>query len=655
MKTIHKLILSATVLFALSTMAVAQPRLKATRLEAGALQQSPWIVESGQHRAPRHIELTGNERILGTYITDDIADQGSGLPTYPGTMKVATFLPTEFIQKFNGCEITTIRFGLPVAVTVNSVFIYAVNDDGSIGDLLVNSSMPSQAYMGWNEVIIAPAFTIDTNREGFGGYLLGYEYEQVDTKVGASYTQDCYPLSFVRKGIIYRTYMNSDGQWKDIDATSLGNLSIQCIARNSNGYPQKDIVLSPITIDGTLKQAGNDLAYSFRMENFGSQDISDYAVSINLDNEPLATLNGSLASMTSETISRQLTLPATTASGSHTLTAAVRLIEGAAPTERTEDDITSKAFAVYGDADVQPRQQFVVENFTSTADVYTANADAILKAMLSNHDDIAIVNIHGNAQAGQDDPLHIAVCDDVQRLLDQQVWPSAAFNRVYLGEQPARGYYGLTANLAYDTRYANQMATEFYQKMSGSIPALAKLSAQAVAVDDQLTVTVSGEGSATMRELLEPTASITVYLIEDGVVSPQQTASGRVEDYCHDHVLRTALTNFRGDALQWTDAQHFDNTFSLTLDPQWNAEQMSVVAFVHLNADALNPGNSLMGISNAVTQKLTVTSGIATHPTSQPSLHTSYYTPDGRSINALVRGMNILRMSDGTTRKVIIR
>jgi hypothetical protein len=237
----------------------------------------------------------------------------------------------------------------------------------------------------------------------------------------------------------------------------------------------------------------------------------------------------------------------------------------------------------------------------------------------------------------------------VQRLLDQRLWPTAAFNRVFLGNQSAQGYYGLTADLAYETRYANQMANEFFQKMEGSTPSLASLTAEAIAVDDQLTVTVSGEGN---RDILSPIASLTVYLVEDSVVSAQQTINGRVDNYTHDHVLRSALSKFYGDALTWTDAQHFTNTFTMTLPSEWNAEKMSAVAFVHLNADPLSDDYRSMGISNAVEQRLTVTSAIsaATH---FDATVLQIVSSDGRVLNAPTRGLNILRMSDGTTRKVI--
>lgn len=649
MKLFHQLILSTTVLIALGTVSShAQSRLHASHLEAGALQSSPWLAEGSPLRAPQHTELA-TERIFGTYITDDIANQGQGLPTHPGTLKVATFLPMELVRKFHGCDITTIRFGLPVAITVNNVFILAVNSDGSVGEALVTAPMTSQAYRGWNLVPVTSSFTIDAQKANLGGYLLGYEYEQVDYKSGASYTQECYPLSFVKSGKAYHTYVEADGQWSDIDATALGNLSVQCVVNNAAGFPQKDIIISPITIDSPLKQGGDNLDYSFSIENFGSDDIANYAVSISLDNDPLATLNGSLATLTSEDVSRQLSLPASMSSGSHKLTVAVRLIDGTAPTTHTQDDVATKAFAVYSADDLRQRQQYLVENFTSTAEPYTTYADAILQSMMKKHADVTVVNIHGNVDPSQPDPLHAPVCDDVQRLLDQRLWPTAAFNRVFLGNQSAQGNYGLTADLAYETRYANQMANEFFQKMEGSTPSLASLTAEAIAVDDQLTVTVSGEGN---RDILSPIASLTVYLVEDGVVSAQQTINGRVDNYTHDHVLRSALSMFYGDALTWTDAQHFTNTFTMTLPSEWNAEKMSAVAFVHLNADPLSDDYRSMGISNAVEQRLTVTSAIsaATH---FDATVLQIVSSDGRVLNAPTRGLNILRMSDGTTRKVI--
>lgn len=89
MKSIRKRLLTLTCILGLGTAAVvAQPRLLAPKLEKGALQVCPVANPvSNRLMAPQRRVVNPDERIFGSYITDEITSPGSGLPTYPGTMQ----------------------------------------------------------------------------------------------------------------------------------------------------------------------------------------------------------------------------------------------------------------------------------------------------------------------------------------------------------------------------------------------------------------------------------------------------------------------------------------------------------------------------------------------------------------------------------------
>lgn len=73
--------------------------------------------------------------------------------------------------------------------------------------------------------------------------------------------------------------------------------------------------------------------------------------------------------------------------------------------------------------------------------------------------------------------------------------------------------------------------------------------------------------------------SILVWIVEDGIIAPQQTMSGDVPDYEHNHVLRCSLNGDWGEPLQTTLAGTSNHgTVSGTLDEAWNAENCKVVA-----------------------------------------------------------------------------
>jgi thiol-disulfide isomerase/thioredoxin len=81
------------------------------------------------------------------------------------------------------------------------------------------------------------------------------------------------------------------------------------------------------------------------------------------------------------------------------------------------------------------------------------------------------------------------------------------------------------------------------------------------------------------------TYNICVFIIESGIISPQQTDAGIVMDYEHNHMLRASMNGTWGDVVG-TDGSAFggvkvNNNYSYTLPAEWNADNCAVVAFVY--------------------------------------------------------------------------
>jgi hypothetical protein len=89
-------------------------------------------------------------------------------------------------------------------------------------------------------------------------------------------------------------------------------------------------------------------------------------------------------------------------------------------------------------------------------------------------------------------------------------------------------------------------------------------------------------------EELEGTFSICVFIIESGIISPQETEQGVDETYEHNHVLRTSMNGTWGDlvgsdGLAVTGSK-LTNNYSYTLPSEWVAENCGVIAFIYNNA-----------------------------------------------------------------------
>jgi hypothetical protein len=152
----------------------------------------------------------------------------------------------------------------------------------------------------------------------------------------------------------------------------------------------------------------------------------------------------------------------------------------------------------------------------------------------------------------------------------------------------ASGAYGVfthyTPTTYYD-RYASYGATSLdyigvdYAK---SQPSLAKLNVTAVYEENNRLLTIKVNGIKNEEfDAVEEYANLTVLLTEDGIVAPQNNREeGKyVNDYVHNGVLRTNVSEIWGDPVTW-NGNKFVKTYTIKLDDEWVKDNMQVVAFL---------------------------------------------------------------------------
>ncbi|MCD8297362.1 MAG: Omp28 family outer membrane lipoprotein [Prevotella sp.] len=91
------------------------------------------------------------------------------------------------------------------------------------------------------------------------------------------------------------------------------------------------------------------------------------------------------------------------------------------------------------------------------------------------------------------------------------------------------------------------------------------------------TVSITVEGTA----IESVSGKLQVWLIEDNIVSTQYLSDGSFDNnYVHNHVFRTTVNDKDGESFAVAEAGSAMRTYTATLDADWKAEDMSVVAFV---------------------------------------------------------------------------
>ena len=82
---------------------------------------------------------------------------------------------------------------------------------------------------------------------------------------------------------------------------------------------------------------------------------------------------------------------------------------------------------------------------------------------------------------------------------------------------------------------------------------------------------------------------ISVMVLENGIIDAQEDPTHIIEDYEHNHVLRTMLTDFKGDPinedLSENEVVEFIYNFTIPIAEEgkiwWNPENMDIVVFVN--------------------------------------------------------------------------
>ena len=78
------------------------------------------------------------------------------------------------------------------------------------------------------------------------------------------------------------------------------------------------------------------------------------------------------------------------------------------------------------------------------------------------------------------------------------------------------------------------------------------------------------------------TGKLQIWLLEDGIKALQLMPDGTANsEYVHNHVLRTPVNGTWGEEVTVQEGKTEMVQRSQTLDPAWNPEQLSIVAFVY--------------------------------------------------------------------------
>lgn len=541
-------------------------------------------------KAPmRKSQLAENERLIGLYTTDEYNDEEGIAVLDDGTpVKVLTIIPATNYKRLLDHQLTGIRFALSNSAKVNNVFVMGLKGE-AIYNITETSTGGKIFSKGWNTVKLDEPVTLT---QEFDSYAVGFECCE---------TPSSNPISLLPSESELGFLIIADlGEGLDIyNFSNYGMLSAQGIVQVDD-LPELDVAVEGLMLSSSVNAAGEDLGYAFLVSNFGKQKVNTFEINVKLDGQVINTITEKDLEISDIPVYYvdQITIPKDIDRGNHTLSVEVAKVNGAAPTEGKDDDITYTSFITYLSSDVVARQQFLIEEFTSHSCTYCPYGAVLIETMLESSKKLAVACIHGNQSSK--DPFNTPECQSIIGFFGCRLFPCASFNRIYLNDEE-----GILPGIGFSKGY-DQISKELLDIMENySTPSFASVDIEPTLSDDgnTLSIKVSGEGGALAQKLLED-YTLTVYVLEDSIKYRQLNLGTWVTNYTHNHVLRKVATAINGDDLNWTSPSAYENTFEVALDESWVRNQLSVVAFISKRQSLDEPDRTDMEVSNANSVKL---------------------------------------------------
>ena len=546
--------------------------------------------------------------------------------------------------------------------TATNMKTATISNDGQISDL------------NWNYITFDTPYTIPENPD----YMLyGFQYEQKSTVSGKQYTEDCYPLfigsttsstGFVAYGAFGSTF--AKGWYSLVFKDNQGNrmaesLCAQLILEKEGGFPS-DIIMVGMGAKKYVDLASGKLPIAFGMYNIGSKAVANSTYTASIDGKEVGTVSCNEAIGSSTVIANGEVSLEGIEPGAHVVSVKLKTMDGGKPTGNLDDDETSTYFHAY--TDKTDRQHNLVEHFTSVYCGYCPRGYTVLNSLTKDRSDIDWVAMHNSwfdSSNGKDE--FVVEGGEYLASIAAGGDPSACINRYYINDETLNDEGRLGISLGYSSKYTDYATGLIGEQITKSVedaPSQVSiyLTSNYNKTTGKLELTVNGQGVKNAAKVLK-NASLTVYITEDGLTGDQANYdTNKMEaNFAHRNVLRKIVSKFYGDEIAW-DGDNFTKTYNVNIPAAWT-KSLKAVAFVSTHfatenddryarwADledlAVNQCNSIAIIegTNTAVKGVESTDGATV---------IARYTADGTQISAPVKGINILKMSDGTTRKVLI-
>lgn len=603
----------------------------------------------GAFKAPAKANLAANQRLVGYFNTDD-CDTYLGVTGITGNNKVAMVLTADDLAPYYGKKIAGVRFNLGEGETANGVFVENLKiADGQIteatslvsSDESVTSTAGAKNTGEWHEVMFDQKVELNSS---FEGLFVGYNYKQKSNN---------YPIGVSSKVegpfYIYANIPASKGgngeDWYQINSGGYG-LSIQLIVEGDFA-PN---TVRPLDFGEFTVVKGKSKNVAVSLWNIGSKLTSiDYTIALDGKAGAEQHLDFGKDFGLGGTHSVEIPFAAASEIGKSTVTLTITKVNG-----EKNACVKNSATGTLYTVEKEFVKRSVAEQFTGTGCGNCPSGHVAMHNMHNLYGDQFIgIALH---QFNSSDPMYNYSYD-----LGFTGAPQCMVNRSS----------GILAPY--------EQMPEVLKKSLNEI-ALAEVTVAGTFADEDTKV----NATATVNSLVAGDYDIAFILTADDLTGT--TTSWKQQNYfCKGGGRYNSQASMPDDLkFLWDKGSSYVETYNDVLiassyvSSKNKATLPTLVAYGTVNSEyslkmptkvalkkalkhdqiyviALLLDKKTGAIVNAGRARVTGSTGIENVNNSSEATVVARYTVNGVQVSAPVKGVNILKMSDGTTRKVLVK
>lgn len=654
-----KKVLLSMVALLMSTFTFAQVN-GALKLERNAAP-AKMAVKASPRKA-----LADGQRYLGYYSSDNFGQSGLGIAPLGAyeTCKAVTAMSADFLKPFVGMKVVGIRYAVLASNLVSKVLLgdceFTSQGVGFGDDFLLSKDVTS-SNAGWNTVMFDAPYTIPANTALYAGF----QYNQKADPKGSGFTDECYPLSLIKEGVtgnplyIYTNVPANKGGngegWYNF-GSEFGNICIQLIVE---GQPAGNF-LTPVQLDEFQTVVGKTKNVEVLFQNVCKNALSSYSYTYTQNGVTSAEQSVDLAANTTETIVKlPVQIEGASAAGNHDFTLNITKVNygenaAAVTSIKSKNETMAKEL----------KPVVLMEEFTGTGCGWCPRGMQGMKNAAEKFGD-QFVGIAIHQYSGSDPMYTINYAN-----LKFGGAPSCKLNRATGDLDP---YMGSGEDICDDI-------AEFLKWIPDA--ALTVKAEWGAADDGKLTATATVEAQAAK------TYQLAFAVIADNV-------KGENDNWIQSNYYSSAYSSQTGmtyasipDDLKFLWNEYpYKPVFNDVLVASSYVRTLNKCANVDVPAEGTVEGSYeitmpvtntkllpaldkdqlyIVGIIIDPTTKTVVNAAKAKIPTwvtgingvkanGENAVEVARYTMDGRQVSAPVKGINLVKMSDGTTQKVLVK